>query len=213
VIPVTLRFYEELNRFLPPADRKKDLSMDVPDRTSAAEAIRRLGVPLAEVDLLLVNGEPAGFDRRLAPDDRVTAYPEFERLDVGPLTLLAGRPLRRPCFVTSEPDLEPLVERLREKGWDVRFDPSLTEEALVEITRRDRRILLSSKPHLLSRGRADRGVLVGKRGGAGTLARHLFQALDLPAQGDATADPRGSRAAGVPVPSNRYGAPRNPNGT
>jgi hypothetical protein len=176
-----LRFYEELNRFLPRADRKKNLGAVLPHRTSVGNAIRRLGVPLDEVDLILVNGEPAGFDRPLGGGDRVSVYPEFERLDVGPLTRLPGRPLRRPRFIASEPDLASLAARLQEMGYDVRFDPSLSVEELTGATRHDRRILLTSAPDLPAG--AERAVQVPASGDAGTQTGWVLEALDLSSRG------------------------------
>jgi hypothetical protein len=41
-----------------------------------------LGVPHTEVELILINGESAGFDRLLREGDRVAVYPTFEAFDV-----------------------------------------------------------------------------------------------------------------------------------
>lgn len=42
-------------------------------------------MPHTEVDLILVNGVSVGFDYRLQAGDRVSVYPVFESLDVGPV--------------------------------------------------------------------------------------------------------------------------------
>lgn len=92
---VELRFYEELNDHLPPSRYKRPFSVIVEDGLTAGELIAGLGVPLAEVDLLLVDGESCGFERPLAGGERVAVYPVFERFDITPLSRLPDRPLCR----------------------------------------------------------------------------------------------------------------------
>ncbi len=92
---VELRFYEELNDHLPPERRKRTFAVELAAAISAGELISALGVPLAEVDLLLVDGESCGFERRLAGGERLAVYPVFERFDITPLTRLPDRPLCR----------------------------------------------------------------------------------------------------------------------
>jgi len=43
--------------------------------------IEALGVPPTEVELSLVNGESADFNRLLQHGDRVAVYPRFEAMD------------------------------------------------------------------------------------------------------------------------------------
>lgn len=60
---VTLRFYEELNDFLPLENRKRTYTVTYAERRSAKDLIESEGVPHTEIDLILVNGESTGFDR------------------------------------------------------------------------------------------------------------------------------------------------------
>lgn len=87
------RFYEELNDHLPPSRRKRTFSVAFTGRPEVGALIASLGVPPAEVDLLLVDGASCGFECRLAGGERVAVYPIFERFDISPLTRLPGRPL------------------------------------------------------------------------------------------------------------------------
>jgi hypothetical protein len=87
------RFYEELNDHLPPSRRKRTFTVAFGGRPEVGDLIAALGVPLAEVDLLLVDGESCGFERRLGGGERVAVYPVFERFDISSLTRLPGRPL------------------------------------------------------------------------------------------------------------------------
>lgn len=87
------RFYEELNDHLPPRLRKRSFDVDLVGTPKVGELCAALGVPLAEIDLLLVDGESSRFDDRLSGGERVAVYPVFERLDITPLVRLPGRPL------------------------------------------------------------------------------------------------------------------------
>jgi len=89
------RFYEELNDHLPPHRRKRTFPVELEGEPPVGELIAALGVPPEEVDLLLVDGETSGFERRLRGGERVAVYPVFERFDINPLAHLPGRPLCR----------------------------------------------------------------------------------------------------------------------
>ncbi len=81
----TLRFYAELNDFLPPEDRDRSVERPFNVRPSIKDLIEAAGVPHAEVDLLLVNGESVDFAYPVRDGDRISVYPVFESLDASPL--------------------------------------------------------------------------------------------------------------------------------
>lgn len=87
------RFYEELNDHLPPHRCKHAFTVEFQGRPAVGDLVAAFGVPLAEVDLLLVDGESCDFGRRLRGGERVAVYPVFERFDITPLVRLPGRPL------------------------------------------------------------------------------------------------------------------------
>jgi hypothetical protein len=87
------RFYEELNDHLSPPRRKRTFTVAFTGRPQIGELIAILGVPPAEVDLVLVDGASCGFERRLSGGERVAVYPVFERFNISPLARLPGRPL------------------------------------------------------------------------------------------------------------------------
>src|SRR5689334_10086110 len=78
----SLRFYEELNDFLPPARRKVDFELEIDRSRSVKDAIESTGVPHTEVDLILVDGVSVGFEHLLTGGERVAVYPMFEALDI-----------------------------------------------------------------------------------------------------------------------------------
>lgn len=76
---VTVKLYATLGAWLPPGAVRNVAAFELPDGSSVAEAIERLGVPREQVHLVLVNGqfvapeERAG--RRLAADDALALWP------------------------------------------------------------------------------------------------------------------------------------------
>ena len=58
------------------------------------KAIESLGVPLSEVDLILVNGRSVSFRYRLKDGDRVSVYPIFEQIDITGVTRVRNVPLK-----------------------------------------------------------------------------------------------------------------------
>ena len=147
---VTLRFYAELNDFLPPALRQRDVVRSFLDTPTVKDQIEACGVPHTEVEIVLVNGRSVGFDHRLEDGDRIGVYPVFEALDVTPLVRLRPHPLREPRFVLDV-HLGKLARRLRLLGFDALWDRKADDERLVSLSLSERRILLTRDRGLLKR--------------------------------------------------------------
>jgi uncharacterized protein with PIN domain len=146
----TFRFYSELNDFLPPSDRQREVVRSFPDRPSVKDQIEACGVPHTEVDLILVNGRSVGFDHHLSDGDRVSVYPVFEALDVTPLVHLRPKPLRETRFVLDT-HLGKLARRLRLLGFDALWRRDAADEELVSLSLSERRILLTRDRGILKR--------------------------------------------------------------
>ena len=71
------RFYAELNDLLPPPRREESFDHPFEGGASVKDVIEAFGVPHTEVDLILVNGESAGFSCQLRNGDRISVYPLF----------------------------------------------------------------------------------------------------------------------------------------
>jgi uncharacterized protein with PIN domain len=154
-----VRFYAELNDFLPPEKRRRDIEVAFLVSPSIKDAIEALGVPHVEVDLILVDGYSVGFDHRLGNGERVSVYPMFESLDISPATRLQDRPLRRPTFV-ADVHLRKLARLLRLLGLDVLHSNFYTDPELVRTSRNEGRILLTRDRALLKHGGLTRGYWV-----------------------------------------------------
>ena len=142
------RFYEELNDFLIPEQRKRTLRYRFNGPPRILDAIETFGVPPAEVDLIIVNAQSVGFAYRLQPDDRVAVYPMFESFDITPLVKLRERPLRRTRFVVAA-NLGELARRLRMIGLDVLSDNRFGDDEIAAISLAQRRIVLTRDRRLL----------------------------------------------------------------
>lgn len=149
---VTLRFYEELNDFLPVAYRKVDFehAIAIARGQTAKDLIEALGIPHTEVDLILVNGESVGFEYQLQPGDRISVYPVFERLDVSKVSKLRPHPLREIKFILDG-HLAKLARYLRMLGFDSLHENTYSDAKIAEISVRDNRIVLTRDHGLLKR--------------------------------------------------------------
>lgn len=145
---VQLRFYEELNDFLPPARRKAEFSHALARRTSVKDLIESFGVPHTEVEVILVNGRSVDFGYIVQAGDRISVYPKFESLDVSPLIRLRDRPLRDPRFVVDA-NLGQLARYLRLLGFDVLYRNSYTDPEVARIASTEQRIVLTRDRALL----------------------------------------------------------------
>lgn len=150
------RFYEELSDFLPPARRRRTFVQTFRGTPAVKDVIESLGVPHTEVDLILVDGRSVRFSHRLKGQERVAVYPMFERFDIRPLHRLRPRPLRRTRFV-ADVHLGKLARRLRLLGFDTLYARDFTDAVLVDISARERRILLTRDVGLLKHSRVARG--------------------------------------------------------
>lgn len=110
--------------------------------------IEALGVPHPEIDLILVNGKSVDFACILQDGDRVSVYPVFESLNIENVSRLRKIPLRRTKFI-ADIDLADIVKYMRALGFDVCFDSSLSARKIVEVSKRENRIILTKSRKLL----------------------------------------------------------------
>jgi uncharacterized protein with PIN domain len=139
---VLFRFYAELNDHLPKERRQVQFTESVPDGATLGKAIESLGVPTNEIDLLLVHGASVGLLHHVKEGDRVSVYPSFDSIDVAPITEIENRPPRRLQFVLDV-HLGKLAHHLRMLGYDTIYRNDYTATHLLDIAKREDRILLS----------------------------------------------------------------------
>ncbi len=156
---VTIRFYEELNDFLPREKKKTDYRLPLFGKQTVKDLIESQGVPHVEVDLILVNGEPVNFSYHLRAGDRISVYPEFELLDISAVNRLRPSPLREPRFVVDA-NLGKLARDLRMLGFDTAYDQEYDDPRIIEMAYTQKRIILTRDTGMLKHGRVERGYFV-----------------------------------------------------
>ena len=156
---VTIRFYAELNDFLEPERRQVALEAAAAGRQSIGELIEALGVPPAEVDLVLVHGRSVDFSYLFEEGDRISVFPVFESVDITPLLKVRPRPLRQTRFVLDT-HLGRLATYLRLLGFDSLYRNDYDDPELVKISTGEGRVLLTRDRGLVKRRALTHGYLV-----------------------------------------------------
>lgn len=177
---VTLRFYEELNDFLPTPRRKIPFHYRFWGTPSVKDVIEAQGVPHTEVDLVLVNGASVDFYRRIEQGDSISVYPVFESLDITEVTRLRPVPLRDPRFVLDV-HLGTLARKLRMLGFDTYYAISCSDEEIARIASDERRIVLTRDIGLLKRSEVERGYWLRSQTPAAQL-KEVLGRFDLPSK-------------------------------
>lgn len=145
-----VRFYAELNDFLPADRRGHEIEVRIKEGQTVKDLVEARGVPHTEVDLIVVNGTSVGFDHRVRPGDRISVYPVFEAFDISPIVHLRPEPLRDPRFV-CDVHLGALARRLRLLGFDTAWSHEVDDEWLLARALDEHRILLTRDLSLLKR--------------------------------------------------------------
>lgn len=171
------RFYEELNDFLPPAQRKLEFGHNFVRRTSIKDMIESFGVPHTEIEIILVDGRSVDFSYIIKNGDRVSVYPMFESLDISPLLRLRPAPLRVPRFVIDT-NLGRLARYLRLLGFDCLYKNDFSDAEVAAISEQDQRIVLTRDRRLLQRKIIDRGYFV-RTTNPREQAREVIARMDL----------------------------------
>ncbi|WP_337873350.1 Mut7-C RNAse domain-containing protein [Ignavibacterium sp.] len=156
---ISIRFYEELNDFLPKQKRKKRFEHTFIDRTSVKDLIESLGIPHTEVDLILVNGKSVKFNYLIGDGDDISVFPVFESFDISDVQHLRAKPLRNPKFI-CDVHLGKLAKNLRMLGFDVYYKNNLSDEEIVKISLAERRSILTRDLGILKRSEVTHGYFL-----------------------------------------------------
>ncbi len=154
-----VRFYEELNDFLPPLRRKRPFPYRFFGAPAIKDVIEALGVPHVEVDLVLVNGVSVDFEYHLNAGDRISVYPVFESVDITPLIRLRAKPLRNTRFILDV-HLGKTAKLLRMLGFDTLYRNDFSDDEIVELAVNQQRIILTRDKGLLKIGRVTHGYWI-----------------------------------------------------
>ncbi len=154
-----IRFYEELNDFLPLQKRKKRYYIIYKGTPSVKDLIESQGVPHTEVDLILINGKSVRFMYKLKGEEDISVYPVFESFDISGIQKLRPKPLRRPKFVLDV-HLGTLSKYMRMLGFDVKYQNNYSDSRIIDLSLKDRRAILTRDLGILKQRRVTRGYWV-----------------------------------------------------
>jgi uncharacterized protein with PIN domain len=156
---VFLRFYGELNDFLPPGRRGRLLVHRFTVSTPIKDAIESAGVPHTEVELMIVNKEPVDFTYTLRSGDYISVYPAFHSIDLGTVPELRPKLQGTPTFILDV-HLGRLAGYLRLMGFDTVYRNNYDDRELARRAFEEQRVLLTRDRGLLKRGEVAYGYWV-----------------------------------------------------
>jgi uncharacterized protein len=142
---VRLRFYGDLSFFL--AAKASAVERQLSERTSIKDVIEACGVPHTEVDLILIDGQPADFSRVIGSQTRADVHPiDSERITLFPENRLQVLNIRK---LVADGHLGKLVRDLRLLGIDVAYRSEAEDRQLLDIATTEERALLTRDRRLL----------------------------------------------------------------
>jgi uncharacterized protein len=156
---VSLRFYEELNDFLPGEKRKIRFNHEFSGSPSVKDLIESLGVPHTEIDMILVNSRSVDFTYNIKDGDDISVYPVFETFEITDIQHLRPSPLRDPKFILDV-HLGSLTRYMRMAGFDALYGNDLMDDEIVKISTTDRRTILTKDRNLLKRNEVTHGYWI-----------------------------------------------------
>lgn len=153
------RFYAELNDFLPPEQRQQTMHYRFNGHPGIKDPIEAFGIPHTEVALIVVNGQPVGFDYQLQAGDYVSVYPFFSTLDITALSPLCAPISSEPRFVLDV-NLGKLARFMRLLGFDSLYRNNYHDSDIVQIAVNEQRIVLTRDRRLLHAKQIQHGYWV-----------------------------------------------------
>ena len=178
---INIRFHQELNEFLPAAQRKTRFDLELKKARSVKDLIESIGVPHTEVELIFVNGKSVDFNYQVQDGDHISVYPTVESLDISPLksSISHCQPklLDQPAFILDV-HLGRLAAYLRMLGFDTLYRNDYDDPELADISADENRILLTCDRRLLMRKQVSYGYFVRARQPQQQILE-IFQRFDL----------------------------------
>ncbi|SMO76972.1 hypothetical protein SAMN06265218_11286 [Fodinibius sediminis] len=158
MISLTLRFYGDLKELLLISHDGMPVHRRLPLPTSVKDLIEGCGVPHTEVDLVLVDREPASFSRLVEDGEYISIYPPFSTIEL-PSGQRLQQPLSGPARFLADVNLGKLAWYLRMAGFDTAYRNNAEDRELLEQMEEEKRILLTRDRKLLMHNAVEHGYL------------------------------------------------------
>ncbi len=155
----TFRFYYNLNDFLPEKNRRVSFEVNFTGTPSVKDSIESLNVPHTEVDLIIANGIPVGFDYKLKDGDFISVYPEFKTISLPEEIHLLRKQEGTPKFI-CDVQLGKLAKYLRFLGFDTLYNRQYEPTEITKIAEQEKRIFLTRSIPLLKNHRITTGYWI-----------------------------------------------------
>jgi uncharacterized protein len=153
------RFDEALSVFLPRVKKNTTIEHPFDWRGSVKDMVESLGVPHAEIELIVANGVSIDFDYIVEDEAHIDVYSHAENVAVSPKLALRPPLEGRPSFILDQ-HLGRLAAYLRMMGFDTLYRNDYHDEELAQVSHDENRILLTRDVGLLKRGIVTYGYFV-----------------------------------------------------
>ncbi len=140
---VRLIFHGDLFWFVRRSLRQPFIEKQLAEKTSVKDVIESIGVPHPEMDLILINGAPAGFNAQVEHDCTVEIFGIPAPAGYVPLQR------RGVARFVADGHLGKLARDLRLLGFDVAYDRAADDRRLLDVMAREERALLTRDRRLL----------------------------------------------------------------
>ncbi|RMG74096.1 MAG: twitching motility protein PilT [Chloroflexi bacterium] len=145
---ITLKFYGEINFFLPQSHRGHTYQPLLNYKTSIKDFIEALGIPHPEIGELLVNNQAVGFDYQLLEDQAYSIAVYARTLKDS--TQLRPPLIDKPRFILDT-HLGRLANLLRMMGFDTLYRNDYPDDELAYVSHHEQRVLLTRDIGVLKR--------------------------------------------------------------
>lgn len=141
-------FHDSLQDFLLPVKRDTVISYTFDDTPAIKHAIETIGIPHPEVDIILVNAKPVDFFYLLEHNDIIEVFSSFDK-EKFPREWSLTPPHVIPEKFILDVHLGKLARKLRLFGFDTLYENNYSDGAIVEISEKEERIILTRDKNLL----------------------------------------------------------------
>ena len=159
---IIFSFHGDLKRFLSDGRQKKGFTYRVKGRPTIKDTIEALGVPHTEVDAIIANGQPVDFHYQSRDKDHVSVYPDAAKARRTNIIKLKPKIPSKPKFI-CDVHLGKLCRYLRLCGFDTLYDEYYSDQQMIRVGAKEKRILFTR----------DIGLLKNKRIYFGYFVRHI----------------------------------------
>ena len=155
-------FHAMLSDFLPEERQEKAFTLEFSGHETVKHLIESTGVPHTEVDLILVDGEPVGFDHRMVAGEQIEVYPPgIVGVNQSSSHLIPDLP--EEIRFVLDGHLGKLATYMRLLGFDTLYQNDWEDATLAEISSQNGCILLTRDRGLLKRSQVKSGYWVREK--------------------------------------------------